>query len=111
MSAGVFRPLRMLSTGIFDMTQKTKIMILAIVCVGAVGCSIGNAPAPMSDDAAKHAFDSASPDAQIKTIQMSAEPQSLKDKQIADIEAKTGYKPAATETQKVPGVPNQGVRG
>jgi hypothetical protein len=56
------------------------------------GCNVGNAPPTTSEDDAKKAFDSASADVKIKTIQGSAEPAALKAQQIAAIEKASGVK-------------------
>ena len=69
---------------------------LAIVCaiLAALlsGCSAGSAPTGMSGDDAKAAIDKMSPQDKIKAIASSPMPQPEKEKQYADIEAKTGVK-------------------
>jgi len=56
------------------------------------GCNVGNAPPGMSGDDAKAAIDRMSPQDKIKAIASSPMPDVEKQKQFAEIEAKTGVK-------------------
>ena len=70
--------------------------LLGALCLCTLGCNVGNAPPPMSDADAIKSFNNLSPADQIKDVQMAAMTPEQKAKAIADIEAKTGYKPAST---------------
>lgn len=54
------------------------------------GCSIGNAPEPMSEGDVKAALDKATPEQQIDWVNRSPMPPAEKQRRIAEIKAKAG---------------------
>jgi hypothetical protein len=66
--------------------------LFALVCVG---CNVGNAPEPMSEDQLKSAVEKLPPKDQIAYINSSPMPPAEKARRIKEIEDKTGYKAEA----------------
>lgn len=73
------------------MNARIFILFLAIA-LSLAGCSVGDAPAPMSDNDVKNAIDKMSPEQHIRFIEGSPLPKEEKERQIAEIKAKAGLK-------------------
>lgn len=79
-----------------------------VVCSMLVGCGIGDAPKGMSGEDAKAAIDKMSPEDKIKAIASSPMPGPEKEKQFAEIEAKTGVKASSVLGKGPTGAPGAG---
>jgi hypothetical protein len=80
----------------------TKILAAGFLLLTCVGCNIGNAPQPMSDDELQSALDKLPPQDQINYINSSPMPPDMKAKRIKEIEEKTGYKAPKKEEAPFP---------
>lgn len=78
-----------------------SILVVGISSLWLGGCNAGSAPEPMSESQLQDTVSKLAPKDQINYIRSTPMPQAEKDRRIAEIEAKTGYK---AETPKGPPV-------
>jgi hypothetical protein len=87
--------------------MKSKFCIAVVLVLTCIGCNVGNAPEPMSENDLKGAVDKLPPKEQIDYINASPMPAAMKAQRIKEIEDRTGYKAPATGAP-TPGAPTTG---
>ncbi|RYG30353.1 hypothetical protein EON81_25070 [bacterium] len=79
--------------------MKNHLWIVGLLVVVCTGCSVGNAPEPMSEAQLADSVSKLKPQDQINYIRVMPIPQAEKDRRIAEIEQKFGMKADAKGSQ------------
>ncbi|GEM_PF-7093790 len=80
--------------------MQKNVLTAGLLALTLVGCSVGNAPTPMSEGDLKSAVDKLPPKDAIAYINSSPMSSAMKAQRIKEIEDKTGYKASGTDSSK-----------